>query len=345
MGLQEFIAVVTRETRLQQLRGRWGTSQAAMFRLGHAAGHEVERRRRKLVKERGAALDQDTLAVLEHDVESLVQDDQYQDEDAAYERSIEQLLSEVDLGLPLRRVPRKMLPNFHFFDTAFCPAVLVIGPDGLVANAAKYVGDVPIIGVNPDPARNDGVLLPFSVREARAAVQRVLKGSAHVREVTLAEVHTNDGQRLLAFNDFFLGASSHVSARYSLEVDGRNEAQSSSGVILSTGAGSTGWMSSVFNMANGVARFLGGNPHLPPKLSWEDRRLLWAVREPFLSRHSSANCIAGVLEEGAELVVSSQMPTGGVIFSDGIESDFVEFNSGSIATFGVSGQRARLVVG
>jgi hypothetical protein len=54
--------------------------------------------------------------------------------------------------------------------------------------------------------------------------------------------------------------------------------------------------------------------------------------------------VAGMLDEGRELVIGSQMPNGGVIFSDGVESDFVEFNSGSIARFTVSPQRARLVV-
>jgi hypothetical protein len=37
------------------------------------------------------------------------------------------------------------------------------------------------------------------------------------------------------------------------------------------------------------------------------------------------------------------MPQAGVIFSDGLESDFLEFNSGTIARIGVSPQRANLV--
>lgn len=37
------------------------------------------------------------------------------------------------------------------------------------------------------------------------------------------------------------------------------------------------------------------------------------------------------------------MPTNGVIFSDGIETDFLKFNSGSIATIGIAKETARLV--
>ena len=150
---------------------------------------------------------------------------------------------------------------------------------------------------------------------------------------------------MLAFNDFFIGCASHVSARYTIEAESRSESQSSSGVLVSTGAGSTGWLSSLFNMTAGFCRFAGGDEPQPVTLRWEDRRLMWAVREPFRSRHSSADLVAGILEEQNELVIGSQMPTSGVIFSDGIESDFLEFNSGSIARFTVSKQRARLVVG
>ena len=60
---------------------------------------------------------------------------------------------------------------------------------------------------------------------------------------------------------------------------------------------------------------------------------------------SGADLVAGLVEEGQELIVESRMPAGGVIFSDGIESDFLQFTSGAIARIGVARQRARLVVG
>lgn len=128
-----------------------------------------------------------------------------------------------------------------------------------MANTAKYVSSQPIVAVNPDPTRYDGILLPFLPKQATQAIETVLKGQARIRAVTLAEAKMNDGQRLLAFNDLFLGAQSHVSARYRIHWNQRQEPQSSSGVLVSTGAGSTGWMSSVFNMASGVARLVGGN--------------------------------------------------------------------------------------
>jgi hypothetical protein len=334
------IAVVSQPTRLQGLVARWSTHSAAKFRLKQAFLHERARQpspgvqRSKRRPESTATLAADLEAS-----EGVLLD--YEQEDSAQRQTLDRLKKELDLGYPVKFVEREYLPTFDFRG---CVAVVVVGRDGLVANAAKYVGDLPIVAVNPDPQRIDGLLLPFEVRQARQAVERVMEDQAKVREVTLAEVNLNDGQRMLAFNDFFVGCRSHVSARYVLRVGNRSEPQSSSGLIVSTGAGSTGWLSSLFNMAEGFARWAGGQLQDPVRLAWEDRRLVWAVREPFRSKQSGADLVAGFVEQGRELIVESLMPSDGVVFSDGIETDFLEFTSGTIARIRVASQCARLVI-
>lgn len=319
------IALVRRKTGLEGLLARWATRGAARFKLKQArvqelvsGGAEVEE----------AELDAD------EDFSSI------EDEDAVYQNAIDQLQRDLDFGLPVQVIDREYLPTFDF---GRFTVIVVVGPDGLVANTAKYAGEVPIVGVNPDPHRVDGVLLPFQLGSARRAVQRVINQQFRTRDVTLAEAVLQDGQRLLAFNDLFIGCNSHVSARYRLSMNGQDEPQSSSGIIVSTGAGSTGWLSSVFNMVAGVTQFLSGPPQPRPALAWEDRRLAWVVREPFVSRQSQASLVAGLLNEGQTLSIESRMPANGVIFSDGVEADFIEFNGGSIAHIGVAEQRARLV--
>lgn len=342
------IAIVSAPTRLEGLRRRWGTKGQAQFRLKQAhvqemalrAGPEEVTTRSR----RGGPL----AGKLKHAASAAPATQQqatfseYEQEDAVYRSVIDKLEDELQFGLPVKRVERSFVPNFDF---GTCEVVVVVGQDGLVANTAKYVGNLPIVAVNPDPQRIDGVLLPFEVSQVRAIVRRVLDGDGQTRPVTLAEASLNDSQKMLAFNDFYIGAASHVSARYVLEASGRSEPQSSSGVLVSTGAGSTGWLSSVFNMAGGLARFLGQDVSDRPALAWEDRRLVWTVREPFVSKRSQATLVAGWLDEGGELVIESLMPDGGVIFSDGIESDFLPFTSGTIARIRVSPQRANLVVG
>ena len=102
---------------------------------------------------------------------------------------------------------------------------------------------------------------------------------------------------------------------------------------MSTGAGSTGWVSSVFNMASGISEFCGSTHLNGLHMNWENRRLLYIVREPFRSRHSEVGMVAGMLEPGQELVIESLMPSGGAVFSDRMESDYLQFKSGALSAF------------
>jgi NAD kinase len=303
----EKIVVVTRRTRLEGLVERFNSRGQAKFVIEHGGGNFRD----------------------------------YEVEHDTYHRALETVARAMELGPKVQVMDRSFVPTYLFSGE---DVVVTVGQDGLVANTAKYVGAQPIVAVNPDPARFDGVLLPFGVEEVGAAVRAVLGGSAKERRITLAETRLNDGQRLVAFNDFFVGASSHVSARYRIRYQDRSEQHSSSGVLVSTGAGSTGWLSSVFNMATGVARFSGRDGVAPVRLGWDEPRLLFVVREPFASRHSQAGLVAGVIERGASLEIESLMPSGGVVFSDGVEQDFLAFNSGAVATIGTAAQAARLVV-
>jgi len=307
----EKIVIVTRKTRLDELVERHNTRAQVKFILEHS-GHET------------------------------VGFPEYAAEDDAYRRSLEAIRRALELGLKVQVVERALLSTFNFTDKDL---VVAVGQDGLVANTAKYIGEQPLVGVNPDPERFDGVLLPFKPSAARAAVTRTMEGRARIRPVTLAEVRLADGQHLLGFNDLYVGARTHVSSRYRLRLSEAWEPQSSSGVLVSTGAGSTGWLSSVFNMAGNVTALTGGKAGSPLKLAWEDPRLVFVVREPLVSRHSRADHTAGVLEEGRALELESLMPADGVVFSDGVEADFLEFNSGALARIGAAKQQAQLVVG
>ena len=302
------LILVTRKTRLEALTERFNTQAQAKFYLTQAGLDFAD----------------------------------YANEHDTYRRSLEKAQAAVQLGLPVQVMERALVSTYLFAPT---DVVIVLGQDGTVANTAKYVGRCPLLGVNPDVERFDGVLLPFRIEGLRKGLEATLAGKAKVKEVTLAEAVLSDGQRLLAFNDLFLGARTHVSAHYRLRVNaGKQERQSSSGIIVSTGAGSTGWLSSVCNMASGMSRQLGGAALEPIHLAWDARRLYFVVREPFLSKHSQAAFAAGYVDEGKSLEIESLMPSGGVIFSDGMEDDALSFTSGLVARIGPSQQRARLVM-
>ncbi|WP_109402064.1 diacylglycerol kinase catalytic domain-containing protein [Proteus terrae] len=233
---------------------------------------------------------------------------------------------------------RGLLPSYQFSSHDI---VVVIGQDGLVANTLKYLNGQPIIAINPDPSRWDGKLLPFEIGQLKETVINTINKKMPFKTVTFAQATTNDGQSLLAVNDLFIGPKSHTSARYILQWNGTEEVQSSSGIIVSTGLGSTGWFQSILA---GAMAITGEASHpLLQGFSWSERKLQFSVREPFPSRTTGVALTFGTIEPNSPLQLGSLMPENGVIFSDGIEDDYLQFNAGCIAHIGIADIQGQLI--
>jgi NAD kinase len=270
--------------------------------------------------------------------------DFYEAEHETFYKSLETVKSGTATCLKYKVLDRSFLSTYLFSKTDL---IIVLGQDGLVANTAKYVCGQPIIAVNPDPEKYDGILLPYHPENIIQVLTNITKHKNHkIRQITMAEARLSDNQRMLAFNDFYIGSSSHVSSRYSIMFDGKREDQSSSGIIISTGAGSTGWLSSIFNMVQNVNNSSHGatdTNHL--KIDWESNKLIFVVREPFRSHMTQTDIGFGIITKNKPLTISSSITTGGVIFSDGIEADFLSFNSGNTVCIGIAKEKANLVAG
>lgn len=236
---------------------------------------------------------------------------------------------------------RGFLPTYLF---APDDVVVALGQDGVVANTLKYLTGQPLVGVNPDPRRYDGVLLPFQPADLAKILPQVLADRRATKNVTMAKASLSDGQQLYAVNDLFIGPKSHTSARYELHVGPRSEMQSSSGIIVSTGLGSTAWMKSIVTGSLAVAQGLGAKPtDALNRMPWDAPYLRFAVREPFPSVATQTALVFGTTDVKTPLKVLSMMPENGVIFSDGIESDFLAFNSGIVATISISERIGHLI--
>src|SRR5437588_256538 len=170
------------------MRERWGTTRQAAFLLNQAHAIEAELGQPRTATRQRKKWPAAPAATMAADF------DEYEREDAAYHRALETIQRDLDFGLPIKVLDRSFVPNFDFWS---CAVVVVVGQDGLVANTAKYVGDLPIVAINPDPQRIDGILLPFEAPQARAVVAEVLEGRFKQRRVTLAQVNLNDGQKML----------------------------------------------------------------------------------------------------------------------------------------------------
>jgi NAD kinase len=240
-------------------------------------------------------------------------------------------------------VDRGFLPNFIFGPSDI---VVALGQDGLVANTMKYLDGHPLIGVNPDAARHDGILLPFVADDLTALLAEVAAGKRRLKAVTMAKATLSDGQVLHAVNDLFIGARTHTSAIYEIAAGDRQETQSSSGLIVATGLGSTAWFKSIVTGSLAIAGSFGGasppTPYAPSP--WDSNELRFAVREPFPSRTSQTNLVCGRVTNSERLRLRSLMPENGVIFSDGIEADRLDFNAGTEAQITLAERQGLLVV-
>ena len=295
------IILITRRTRYEELLARYHTAAQARFYVEHLGADFGD----------------------------------YEDEHQRIAASIETVERRLEPIARVQRLERAFLPNFLFGPD---DVIVAVGQDGLVANVLKYAGARAVIGVNPDPSRIDGRLVRFESSAVAEVAAAALARRARLKPVTLAQATLADGQTLLAVNDLFIGCRTHASARYEIALGATRERQSSSGVIVSTGVGSTGWLRSVLTGAAAVEGAEGERQQAlrTQGLPWDARELVYSVREPFPSRASAASLVFGAIGADAALTITSQMPEDGVIFSDGIERDALEFAAGLTARIAIA---------
>lgn len=308
MAVEPRFVLVTRRTRLDELLARHTTLAQAKFTVEHLGADFGD----------------------------------YLAEHTAYTTAVRSVTGHLAAVGRVHTLERSLLPNYVFPPDAL---VVALGQDGLVANTLKYVGERPVLGINPDPTRWDGMLLPFAPKDLASLMPECLAGRRPRRHVSLARARLQDGQELLAVNDLFVGQRTHVSARYELAWSNQTERQSSSGIIVSTGLGSTGWLRSVLTGAAGVeGREAETAKALRTQgLAWDSAQLVFSVREPFPSRSTGTGLVFGRIDAQHPLTVVSQMPENGVIFSDGMETDALAFPAGMRATIDLAAHHGCLL--
>jgi NAD kinase len=292
------VVIVTKATRLEDLVREYLTESAAAFAL----------------ESQGQSLDP------------------YLSEHVRYMDALAEIGRQIPNDVTRTSVTREELPHFLFRDTDL---VIPCGPDGLFANLAKYLANQLVLTVNPDPETITGALMLFHPEDVGTMLAEVKAGTHTVERLPFAKATIDDRKVVWAINDLFVGRRDHRSARYELSFRGKTESQSSSGVLVSTGTGSTGWMRSIVTMVEGLVpgfadpRQQRGShllAHLPSKT---DDQLLFVVREPFPSPTTGASLIVGRVTPGQPLTVTSQMPDGGFVFSDGVIERATEWKAGT----------------
>src|SRR5438552_5942376 len=153
--MYEKLVVVTLKTRLEELVERFNTREQAKFYIEHMGLNFAE----------------------------------YDREHQTYTTTLRTLRRQLEGLLPKSQfIERGYLPNFLFGPQDL---IVTLGRDGLVVNTAKYLNGQPLVGVNPDPARIDGVLLPFHVEIAGRVLERISEGAFQAARVTMAKASLN----------------------------------------------------------------------------------------------------------------------------------------------------------
>lgn len=249
---------------------------------------------------------------------------------AAVQRALQAVSAAIPTDWRRGWVERAELAGFGF---APDDLVVVVGQDGLVANVAKYLDGQPVIGINPEPGVHPGVLVPHPVQACADLLTAVSSGRAGFEHRTMVRASTDDGQHLLALNEVYLGHPGHQSARYQLHPPGGgHERQSSSGVLVGTGTGATGWCRSAWQERRSRLR-------LPFPA---ERLLCWFVREAWPSPVTGTELSEGIFGDGESLRLSCESE-GLVVFGDGIEADRIAIGWGQQVTLDLASRTLALV--
>lgn len=264
----------------------------------------------------------------------------YRDEHDNYYKALESVRNDAKLFARVQEINNEYIPNMIFGEKDI---VITLGQDGLVVNAMKYLNGQPLIGVNSDPLRWNGDLSVFHPDEMRDVIPAVIGNTYRSTDITMAKACTKDGQELYAVNDFFVGVEDHTSARYKISFGEKTENQSSSGIIISTPLGFGGWHKSVLAQFRGMARAFGLGEINERTVGWYEQELIYQVREPFPSVSTRADLVYGSIAGGEKLKVVSNMPEKGIVFSDGVPEDSIEFRSGMEVTIEVADRKGKLV--
>lgn len=165
--------------------------------------------------------------------------------------------------------------------------VISIGGDGTALSASHFLRTTLLLAVNSSPTTSEGALTTINLEQLNKKLDQIEKGDYTIEKLERIEVEINKKPLdILALNDVFTAnKNAYKTSKYKLKLKTKNkiikEKQKSSGLIFSTGTGSTAWFKSA-----------GGNPF--PSNS---KYIKMFVREPYIRKLNKFHQFKSTLHE------------------------------------------------
>ncbi len=212
-------------------------------------------------------------------------------------------------------------------------AVISFGGDNHFQYVAHFLDKQFLIGMNSDPARSDGALAYFTVQDIKRVLKKLEEGDFLIEEWTRLQIEINNKKiETLAVCEVFVGETARKDmSRHILLYKGKKEEQKSSGILIATGAGSTGWYDS-------SVRYLYRNGN---KFSKTEKTVRFLVTEPYRGKISGFSLLEGELLPDEKLTIQSLNDSSGKILIDA-QQEF-DFQRGSTCRIQISKEPLRVI--
>ena len=207
--------------------------------------------------------------------------------------------------------------------------IIPVGGDGTFLRAAQFVKSEPVFGVNADVKNKEGFFMKVGKDDFEGKLRKILENKIKIGRLPRLEAYINSKKiDAPALNEFYIGPKkAYHAAKYIIEFDGARERHKSSGILVTTPAGSNAWASSCFDR------------RLPPN----SKNFQFVVREPYEGKvFKNYRLKQGILKSSQKIRVHSEM-LDGVIVADSVGKEFA-FRNGSKAVFRMSDNDLNLVL-
>lgn len=213
----------------------------------------------------------------------------------------EKSLKTVQEILEKRNIEAKFVHRAKAFDEKAFDLVITVGGDGTFLDASRCVLHKTIVGINSSPKDSVGRFCLIQAHQLNSFLDQLEAKKTKLVLLSRLKVELDDHLLSPVLNDVLIcNKNPATTSRYLIQMGKKREEHKSSGIWVSTAAGSTAAISG----AGGVV------------LDIEDRRFQFLVREPYRQPSYVPTLVNAVLDPQQILNIYSKMREG-VLFLDG----------------------------